>query len=87
MAQKGNQITEVCSDCGVAANYLTCWKKYGKPPIKPCYDVSTTYLGTCDFCQQKRRVTSVRDYFHPDFEILRMAIKVHARYVPKKAVV
>jgi hypothetical protein len=69
-----NKINQVCSDCGRAANYLTCWKKYGGSPTKPCFDVSTYHLATCDFCGQKRHVTESRDFFYPDFELLRKVV-------------
>lgn len=68
-------IYEVCSDCGIAANYLTCWKKYGAPPLKKAFSISTFHVGTCGFCKKETEVTESRDYFYPDFSLLKKAIK------------
>lgn len=72
---QNNEIGQVCTKCGIAANYLTCWKKYGAPPLKMCFDVSTFHLGTCDFCGIQTNVTEPRDFFYPDFSLLSKAVK------------
>lgn len=62
----------VCSDCGIEANRLTCLAKYGKEPLKKCFDVSTFHDGTCDVCGKYTSVTEPRDFFDPDFELLKI---------------
>lgn len=69
-----NEINTVCHQCGVAANYLTCWERYGSPPKKDCYDVSTVHIGICDFCNRETSVTQARDFFYPDFDLLKEAV-------------
>lgn len=69
------EIYKVCVECGVAANVLTCIKKYGMPPKKLCFDVSTFHTNTCDFCKQDKYVTEPRDFFYPDFKLLKSVIK------------
>lgn len=64
-------IYQVCAECGISANVLTCLKKYGAPPIKLCFSVSTYHFGYCDFCSKQKEVTEVRDFFFPDFDLLR----------------
>ena len=76
MTTKKTDIWDVCSPCGLTANYLTCLKKYGKPPIKKAYDVSTYHTGTCDVCGEKTSVTEPRDFFYPDFNLILKKIKV-----------
>lgn len=61
----------ICRQCGLAANYLTCMAKYGEPPAKPAYDVSTCNQGKCDVClREDVAVISERDYFYPDFRLI-----------------
>ena len=64
------EINNVCSACGLIANYLTCLKKYGTPPKKKAYEVSTFHLGKCDYCGEKTSITETRDFFYPDFSLL-----------------
>ena len=59
-----------CTACGTVANYLTCLKRYGKPPKKPCFDVSTFHEGECTYCGRKTLVTEERDFFYPDFGLI-----------------
>lgn len=61
---------DVCSDCGIEANRLTCLKKYGEEPKKKSFDVSTFHTGTCDVCGETKAVTEPRDFFYPDFGLL-----------------
>jgi len=68
-------IAVVCSPCGITANYLTCLKRYGQPPIKPCFDVSTFSEGECNLCGHIRPITQVRDFFYPDFSLIIKKIK------------
>jgi hypothetical protein len=68
--QKVKAVHLVCSGCGVTANYLTCLQKYGQPPIKKAFTVSTYHKGKCDYCGEKTSVTEVRDFFYPDFTLI-----------------
>lgn len=68
-------ITEVCTPCGITANYLTCLKKYGRPPLKKAFDVSTFHQGRCQVCLEETSVTEPRDFFYPDFELIFKKIK------------
>ena len=65
------EIYLVCSECGIEANRLTCLKKYGQEPLKKCFDVSTYHENICDCCGKKKWVTEKRDFFHPDFSLLK----------------
>jgi len=69
------EINEVCYDCGVTANYLTCLKKYGKLPDKKSFDYSTFHTGICQVCGEEVAVTEARDFFYPDFSLLFKKIK------------
>jgi len=64
------EIYQVCNNCGLEANRLTCLKKYGAEPLKPKFDVSTYHLGKCDVCGKTHPVTEARDFFYPDFSLL-----------------
>lgn len=64
-------LRNVCHQCGLAANTLTCLKRYGHLPTKPCFDVSTIHKGKCNFCNRITMVTETRDYFYPDFSGLK----------------
>ena len=69
-----------CGECGISANVLTCLKRYGKPPKQLAFTCSTTHKGKCDFCGEEKDVTQARDYFYPDFSLLkrqRITIKKH----------
>lgn len=68
------QITQCCYECGVSANVLTCLEKYGNRPKQLAYTVSTYSNGTCGFCLEEKEVTETRDFFYPDFELLRRVI-------------
>lgn len=68
------KINNVCSRCGITANVLTCLKKYGNPPKKMCYDISTFHIGECDCCGINTEVTEARDFFHPDFSLIKKVI-------------
>lgn len=63
-------IMEVCRECGISANVLTCIKKYGQRPKQLCFSVSTFHTGKCDVCGEETAVTEPRDYFFPDFSLL-----------------
>lgn len=65
------EIGTVCAECGISANVLTCLKKYGMPPKKLAFDVSTSHEGKCDYCGETKYVTQVRDFFYPDFSLLK----------------
>lgn len=61
---------EVCAECGALANYVTCMARFGEPPKKIAYEVSTYSKGTCKYCGQKKYVTEERDFFYPDFSLI-----------------
>jgi len=62
----------ICAPCGISANVLTCLKKYGKRPNKLCFTVSTYTKGkTCDVCGNIDDCTEQRDFFYPDFSLLK----------------
>jgi len=66
-----SKIHNVCGECGISANVLTCLKKYGKPPKKLRFDISTMHTGKCDYCGEEKSITEVRDYFYGDFNLLK----------------
>ena len=66
-----SKIRWVCYECGVSANVLTCLERYGKRPNKLAYTTSTYHEGECDYCKETKGVTEVRDFFHPDFNLLK----------------
>lgn len=63
-------IMDVCRECGISANVLTCIKKYKHPPQKLAFDVSTFHMGVCDYCKQEKMITQTRDFFYPDFGLI-----------------
>ena len=69
-------IINCCSECGITANVLTCLKKYGNPPKKLAFGVSTFHIGKCDNCGRNTEVTEARDFFHPDFSLIETTIKL-----------
>ena len=73
MPQKkiNKEIGEVCAECGISANVLTCLEKYGNPPKRLCFSLSTCHKGKCTYCKKVKSVTEVRDFFYPNFELLR----------------
>lgn len=64
-------IENVCDKCGIEANRLTCLKKYKKEPFKEKYSCSTYHFGRCDFCGKETYITEVRDFFFPDFSLMK----------------
>ena len=69
------EVYNVCAACGITANYLTCLKKYGKPPIQKAFGVSTFHNGKCEVCGDLGPVTEARDFFYPDFSLIFDQIK------------
>ena len=61
----------VCDECGLEANRLTCLERYGSVPNKPKFDCSTYHKAKCDVCGEEKMVTESRDYFYPDFNLLK----------------
>ena len=61
----------VCDDCGLEANRLTCLEKYGAEPLKKKFDISTYHTGICDVCGKEKSVTESRDFFYPNFNLLK----------------
>lgn len=75
-------IYNVCYQCGIAANVLTCLAKYGQLPKQLAFSVSTFHKGTCDCCRRTDiQVTETRDYYHPNFKLIN---KIAWRNVLKK---
>lgn len=72
-----SEINKVCTPCGISANVLTCLYRYGAPPKKLCFEVSTFGSGKCDWCGKRRPVTQTRDFFYPNFSFLREAQKIN----------
>jgi len=70
MSKIGQYPTQVCSECGIAANVVTCLKKHGKRPNQLAHTVSTFHRGECDVCGEEKMVTEPRDFFYPDFDLL-----------------
>ena len=64
------EYRKVCSSCGIAANVLTCLKKYGTPPLKLACSISTFHEDICDVCGKVNSVTEPRDFFDPDFSLI-----------------
>lgn len=60
----------VCSECGRLANYVTCMARYGHPPKKETYDVSTMSKGVCEYCGRETYITEERDFFYPNFKLI-----------------
>lgn len=72
-------IENVCRNCGISANVLTSLKLHKKRPDKLSFDVSTWHKGTCDYCLEEDMVTEVRDFFHPNFDLLAKAEKLNKK--------
>lgn len=69
----------LCSDCGITANNMTRIRQFGHRATIEAYSVSTFHTGICDVCGQERRVTELRDYFHPS----ERACRLLKRYVTR----
>ena len=69
-----------CEPCGVSANVLTCLVKYGRRPNKLCFDVSTFVEGMCIACGEETDVTEARDFFYPDFSLLKRK-RIHIKQI------
>ena len=68
---KVKKINNVCVECGVSANVLTCLKRYSNRPNKLCFTTSTYHEAKCDYCGELKPVTEVRDFFYPEFELIK----------------
>ncbi len=79
-------INQVCRECGIAANVMTCLYKYGEPPKKLAFDISTFHLGKCDWCGEQKSVTEVRDFFYPNFAFLQRSRDFYQKTKAKKKV-
>lgn len=73
--EKDKYAGNLCKECGISANVLTCLKRYHDRPNKLCFDVSTYHIGICAFCGEEKLVTQQRDYFYPDLSLLARAKK------------
>lgn len=67
----GDVIQEVCEECGISANVLTCLQRFGRRPYKLAFDSSTFHIDVCDCCGEEKPVTGVRDFLYPDFSLLK----------------
>ena len=65
-----NPYNEICDECGIEANRLTCLQKYGAEPIKAKSDISTYHNGICDVCLEFKPVTEDRDFYYPNFSLI-----------------
>lgn len=66
-----SEIYNVCRQCGLAANVLTCLAKYGEMPRQNAFTVSTFHKGQCDVCLRDNiDVTEARDFFYPEFKLI-----------------
>lgn len=67
-------IKNVCDECGVLANRLTCEKKLGKDfdlmKFKRKSGMSTYHRGICDYCKKETYITETRDFFYPNFDLI-----------------
>lgn len=68
--KKDKKCSGYCSECGIAANVLTCLKRYGQRPNKLAFTTSTVHKGICCCCGKEKHVTEERDFFYPEFELL-----------------
>lgn len=78
LPELSNMIKEpcnICYECGVAANVLTCFKKYGKRPERLSFATSTYHVDICDVCGERKDCTEPRDFFHPDFTLIGRVVK------------
>lgn len=64
-------INEVCDDCGIEAHRLTCLERYNAEPTKAKKTISTYHNGKCEVCGEEKAVTEARDFFYPDFALLK----------------
>ena len=66
-------IHKVCRECWEESSKLTWKKKFpnAKEPERYSFIVSTFHENTCDFCWEKKYVTQARDFFYPDFNLLK----------------
>lgn len=74
-----SEIEQVCRECGIAANVMTCLYKYGEPPKQLAFTMSTYHTGKCDWCKETKPVTEVRDFFYPNFALLMKAREMYKR--------
>lgn len=65
-------FNQLCSDCGITANHMTCIRQFGSRAIKDSYSVSTMHTGICDICGKEKNVTEVRDFFYPSLRACRL---------------
>ena len=71
------QYRNVCYECGVTANVITCLIKYHDIPKKIHYTMSTYHEAKCDYCKKKKMVTEARDFFYPNFNQLTLVLKYY----------
>lgn len=68
-------IIEVCDSCGIKAHLLTEQKRLGRAfdlaKFQSKFTLSTYHEGKCDICGQVCSVTEPRDFFYPDFKLLK----------------
>lgn len=66
-----NKPELVCRECGIEASTITFYQRHGHFPTKTCFDISTYHRNKCDVCNEEKDVTEVRDFFYPDFSLLK----------------
>lgn len=72
-------VHNVCAECGISANVVTCLQRYGRPPTKLSYDTSTFRKGICDYCGVLKFITETRDFFYPEFDLLGKVARLFAK--------
>lgn len=75
-------VNQVCDDCGIKANRVTCAFKYNSVPRELKFQVSTYHKGICHVCGETKHITEARDFFYPDFKLLNLQVidKDHKDY-------
>lgn len=69
------EVLYVCEYCGIEANRLTQKKKYGEnfdeERFRLSADIVTCHLGICDICGKEKLVCHVRNFYYPNFNIIK----------------
>lgn len=69
-------MNNICGECGITANVLTCLQRYGAPPKKLSFTISTFHEGVCGVCGETKHVTEARDFFYPDFSLISKVVNL-----------
>lgn len=65
------RIQKICDRCGAVANIIDKFKANGTLPHRIKFTMSTMHEAECDFCGDFGPVTEARDFFYPDFTLLK----------------